>query len=113
MKREDRKIWSPLGITGADYITDDDTAWNNWTTANSVAIGNRFGLLGHEVVDFHRRTTDGTGSTIQKYCYELDDTPDAVKDTIQDGNADDIEGLTKSVNILGKRSMLSTSGGVR
>ncbi len=34
-------------------------------------------------------------------------------DDLQLPSPDDIEGLTKSVNILGKRSMLSTSGGVR
>jgi len=96
-QRENRKIWAPLGSSGANYI-GGTAAWNNWTAGqnetadNSVAIANLFGQLGHEVVDFHRRTNDGAGSTIQRYCYDL-----TSNDSIQDGNADDIKGLINFV----------------
>ncbi|MCS5611062.1 MAG: PilC/PilY family type IV pilus protein, partial [Candidatus Poribacteria bacterium] len=99
--REQRRIWTPLGATseetadatGSDYITSNPkTAWNNWRTDNAVAIGNLLGVLGHEVVDFHRRTADGAGSTIQSYCYDI--TGDT---SIQDGNTDDINGLINFV----------------
>ena len=89
--RESRKIWTALG-TGADYIQTDATAWNNWTTANATAISDLFGELGNEVVDFHRRTTDGSGSTAQRYCW--DRTGDT---SILDGNTDDISGLINFV----------------
>ena len=89
--RESRKIWTALG-TGADYIQTDATAWNNWTTANATAISDLFGELGNEVVDFHRRTTDGSGSTVQRYCW--DETRDT---SILDGNTDDISGLINFV----------------
>ena len=89
--RESRKIWTPLG-TGADYIQTDATAWNNWTTANSTAITDLFELLGNEVVDFHRRTTDGTGSTVQRYCWDR-----TSETSILDGNTDDINGLINFV----------------
>ena len=89
--RESRKIWTALG-TGADYIQTDATAWNNWTTANATAISDLFGELGNEVVDFHRRTTDGSGSTVQRYCW--DKTGDT---SILDGNTDDISGLINFV----------------
>ena len=89
--RESRKIWTALG-TGADYIQTDATAWNNWTTANATAISDLFGELGNEVVDFHRRTTDGSGSTVQRYCW--DTTGDT---SILDGNTDDISGLINFV----------------
>ena len=89
--RESRKIWTALG-TGADYIQTDATAWNNWTTANATAISDLFGELGNEVVDFHRRTTDGSGSTVQRYCW--DRTSNAL---ILDGNTDDINGLINFV----------------
>ena len=89
--RESRKIWTALG-TGADYIQTDATAWNNWTTANATAISDLFGELGNEVVDFHRRTTDGSGSTVQRYCW--DETGDT---SILDGNTDDISGLINFV----------------
>ena len=89
--RESRKIWTALG-TGADYIQTDTTAWNNWTTDNATAISDLFGELGNEVVDFHRRTTDGSGSTVQRYCW------DTTSDTsILDGNTDDISGLINFV----------------
>ena len=89
--RESRKIWTALG-TGADYIQTDATAWNNWTTDNATAISDLFGELGNEVVDFHRRTTDGSGSTVQRYCW--DTTGDT---SILDGNTDDISGLINFV----------------
>ena len=89
--RESRKIWTALG-TGADYIQTDATAWNNWTTDNATAISDLFGELGNEVVDFHRRTTDGSGSTVQRYCW--DETGDT---SILDGNTDDISGLINFV----------------
>ena len=89
--KENRKLWTPLG-TGADYIKTDATAWNNWTTDNSSAITDLFELLGNEVVDFHRRTTDGSGSTVQRYCWDKEgDT------SILDGNTDDISGLINFV----------------
>ena len=89
--RENRKLWTALG-TGADYIQTDTTAWNNWTTDNATAISDLFGELGNEVVDFHRRTTDGSGSTVQRYCW--DTTGDT---SILDGNTDDISGLINFV----------------
>ena len=65
-----RNIWTVL--PGVPYIGN----WDNWKTDNKDYILNLFDIMGHVVVDYHHTTSNCKSNS-----------------AVQDGNADDIEGL--------------------
>ncbi len=74
-----RKIWS--AIPGTDYTTN----YNNWTTSNATSVENLVTLMGFDVQDYHRKTTNTDGSTNNKRC--------ANQAGVADGTDDDLKGL--------------------
>ncbi len=78
-----RKIWTVLD--GVDYKTN----YNNFVDTNSTAIGNLFNLFGHEVLDYHKDSTNADGTTHNKRC--------ASSPGVVDGIADDTKGLINFV----------------
>ena len=78
-----RKIWSV--IPGTDYKTD----YNNFNETNATAVGNIINLYANDITDYHRKSNNTDGSTINRRC--------ANSPGVIDGITDDLKGLINFV----------------